>query len=182
MKLAKYIIALALTATLCSTAHATRQRPDIVIYDGLEYQMHFFETGGNVNIPSAYPMEQYFEKHLDKRPRGGGISSNLRRGHLATYEVRDGQLFLKDIKIRPMQSRDEMKSVMKDVFPDGKPLKIDWLRGTLRLGSGTAVAWLEIDKGNVKRVEKPKSAEASEAEAIREENKVLPDVNTRAEE
>ena len=113
-------------------------------------------------------MQQYFEKHPDKHPSRSEtarntlivtISSALARGYIATYEVRNGQLFLKDIEINHWLDKSKeptTKSVMKEVFPDGKPLKIDWLSGTFVLKEkhpGRETLRLKVDKGDVKEIE-----------------------------
>ena len=71
----------------------TGQMSDKIIYNGKVCSL----TGKSV-IDGCYPMENYFEKYPDKRPtRGGGTF--LRRNYVATYEIKDNQLYLNDIEI-----------------------------------------------------------------------------------
>jgi hypothetical protein len=90
---------------------------------------------------------------------------------VATFEVKDHQLFLKDIEI---QYRDttakesytfKWRSVMEETFPGIKDVKVDWLTGLLVMPYGKIVNYvhmgygstyknyilLEIDKGNLKK-------------------------------
>ena len=168
MKYRKSIIALVVAVAFCSTAHATRQRPDKVIYDGKEYSLlpNNTEPTWRAFPATDFPMQQYFEKYPDKCPRSNVAETALARGHWATYEVRNGQLFLKEIEIyHYLSESDEVitKSVMHEVLPDKKPLKIDWLSGTfaLREQDGREVIRLKINKGDVKEIEPPKSPDPS---------------------
>jgi len=151
---------------VASTAFATMQIPDRAIHDGKEYELETFGIG--------YLMESYFKEHPDKHPRGGTISTALYRGYVATCEVKDRQLFLKDIVIdsgdrdtakdgeyRSLWELTRWKSVMSQVFPDKKPPKMDWVSGLLVLkhpfkvgvveeGRKEYIVW-EIDKGDIKK-------------------------------
>ena len=150
------IIVLLSAVNLCATA----QYPDKIIYNGKEYSLH------------SNPMQEYFKNFPDKKPKSGIISSALWRGYIATFEVADNSLFLKDVEI--MVSKDskdkksfetEWKSVLSEVVSDNKKLKIDWFTGLLVLPFGKVVNYvhmgygstyenyilLEIDKGDFKR-------------------------------
>ena len=61
--------------------------PDKIIYDGKEHKLH------------SNPLEVYFEKFPDKKPKSEIRSSALWRGYVATFEFEDKSLYLKDIKI-----------------------------------------------------------------------------------
>ena len=152
----KYLITTVLSALFCLTAFATAQYPDKIILDGKEYSLH------------SNPLESYFEINPEKRPKGGVMSTALWRGYVATFEIRDSQLFVKDIQIQYWDTTDKKshdtkwKSVMTEVFPDQKKSKVDWLSGLLVLPFGELVNYvhmgygstyenyylLEIDKGN----------------------------------
>lgn len=140
-------------------AFATAQAPDKIFYNGKEYSLH------------SNPMEEYFVKFPDKKPKSEIMSSGLWRGYIATFEVTDNALYLKDIEI--MINKDEngksynpgWKSVLSEVVPNGKKLKIDWFSGILVLPHGKLVSYvhmgygstfenyvlLEIDKGDFKK-------------------------------
>ena len=152
----KFLITTFLSSILCLTTFATAQYPDKIFYDGKEYSLH------------TNPLESYFEKNPDKRPKGGIMSSALWRGYVATFEMRDSQLFVKDIQVQYWDTTDKnnydtkSKTVMTEVFPDKKNVKVDWLSGLLVLPFGKLVNYvhmgygstyenyflLEIDKGN----------------------------------
>lgn len=67
---------------------ATAQFPDKINYNGKEYNLN------------SNPLEVYFEKNPNKRPKSEVRSSALWRGYVATFEIIDNQLFLKDIEIQ----------------------------------------------------------------------------------
>lgn len=152
----KFILTVSLIVIFGLSAFATPQMSDKIIYNGIEYQMH------------STPLEAYFGKHPDKRPKASMLMTSLWRGYVATYEVQDNELFLKDIHIlsdNPDAEPDtQWQSVMEDVFPGEKKIKIDWLTGILVLPQGKIVNYvhmgfastyenyilLEIDKGDMK--------------------------------
>ena len=121
-------------------AFATAQYPDKIIYKGKEYALH------------TNPMEQYFEKNPEKKPGGGVISSALWRGYVATFEITDGLLYLKDLEIEipnPKKKHDYIfASVIKKVVPSGKKLKIDWFSGFLVLPEGEVVNYVHMGYGS----------------------------------
>jgi len=98
-------------------------------------------------------MEKYFEKFPDKRPQGKGkvkvTSSSLWRGYIATFEIKDNQLYLKDIEIevaKKVKKDYELswKSVLNKVFPKKGLVKIDWLTGLLVLPEGELVNYVHM--------------------------------------
>lgn len=153
-------ILLILVVILLGTVNlfATAQYPDKIFYNGKEYALH------------SNPMEEYFQKFPDKKPKSGIISSALWRGYVATFEIADNSLYLKDIdilvskKTKDNSFETEWKSVLSEVVPDNKKLKIDWFTGLLVLPFGEIVNYvhmgygstyenyilLEIDKGDFK--------------------------------
>ena len=152
----KFLVTTILSTLLSLTTLATAQYPDKIIFNGTEYNL------------DSNPLESYFEINLDKRPKGDLKSTALWRGYRATFEMRDSQLFVKDIQIQYLDTTDKndqdikWKSVMRDVFPDKVNVKVDWLSGLLVINFGKRVNYyatgydssfeqyllLEIDKGN----------------------------------
>ena len=138
---------------------ATAQYPDKIIYRGKEYSLH------------SNPMENYFALYPDKRPAGGIHSTACWRGYIATFEIREEQLFLKDIqceyskKDKKYSYETEWKSVLNEVFPKDSVVKIDWFTGLLVLPFGKIVNYvhmgyassyenyyvLELENGNFKK-------------------------------
>ena len=114
---------------------ATGQTPDKIIFNGKEYMLH------------SNPFEWYFVKFPEKKPKSENISSSLARGYVATFEIIDDALFLKDIQIQ-IQKKDsknlqtEWKSILPEIVPDGGKLKIDWYTGLLVMPHGKMVQLL----------------------------------------
>src|SRR5690554_7604266 len=55
----------------------TAQYPDKIKFKGKEYNLN------------SNPLEPYFEKYPDKRPKGGIMSTALWRGYVAHFEIID---------------------------------------------------------------------------------------------
>jgi len=138
----KTLLTLAFSLFLGLNVFATAQFPDKIIYNGKEYSLH------------SNPLEAYFEKYPDKRPKGGIMSTALWRGYVATFEVKENQLFLKDIEIEYNDTSSakghqfKWRSVLKEVFPDQKDLKIDWLTGLLVISYGKLINYVHMGYGS----------------------------------
>ena len=148
-----FIIALCFTNNLS----ATPQMPDKIIYKGKEYKL------------LTFPLESYFKKHPDKRPKTKGMSTGLWRNYIATFEIKNNQLYVKDIKIRVFDSKspgETYKSIISQVFPNQKSIKADWDSELLEVATGKYIEVepliygkidyenyliLEINRGNVLR-------------------------------
>lgn len=155
----KAFLTIIFTFCIGLTVFATAQYPDKIIYNGEDYSLH------------SNPLETFFEKYPDKRPKGGIMSTALWRGYVATFEVKDNQLYLKDIEIQYYDTilnesySYKWRSFIKEVFPDIEAVKIDWLTGLLVIPHGNLVNYvhmgygstykyyilLEIDKGDLKK-------------------------------
>jgi hypothetical protein len=137
---------------------ATAQMADKIIYKGNTYKLF------------SNPLAEYFQKFPERKPTSGITSTALWRGYVATFEIRDNQLFLKDIEIMKRDTTSEefntiWVSVLDEVVPDKKPLKIDWFTGLLIIPYGNIVNYvhmgyastyenyilLEIDKGSLRK-------------------------------
>lgn len=133
-----FLLALLNTAN----AMATAQYPDKLIYNGKEYALH------------TNPLEDYFDKHPDKRPRAGIVSTALWRGYVATFEFTDSQLCVKDIliEVRDSSSKElyktSWKSVLKEVFPGDERIKTDWVTGILVIPYGKLVNYVHMGYGS----------------------------------
>lgn len=135
---------------------ATEQHPDKLFYNGKDYKIR------------KYPLESYFEKYPDKRPKSG-ISFALFRRYVATFEIRENLLFLIDIEIRytvKTKNNDfdfKWKSVLSEIFPDQENIKMELYSGLFVLPQGKRVHYdpksgistykqykiLEIDNGDL---------------------------------
>ncbi|HUF04340.1 MAG TPA: hypothetical protein VMM38_09210 [Aridibacter sp.] len=125
-----------LACSMC--AFATAQIPDKLIYKG---ETHFLHSN---------PLEVYFDKFPEKRPKGGVMSSALWRGYVATFELKDGELILNDVEIQYSAKNESgshafaWKSVLEDVVPKGEVLKIDWFTGILVVPRGKVVNYVHM--------------------------------------
>ncbi|WP_315817767.1 hypothetical protein [Paraflavitalea speifideaquila] len=119
---------------------ATAQYPDKLWYKGKEYDMH------------TNPMEAFFEKHPDRKPKNGIISTALWRGYVATFEIKNDQLLLKDIEIKVQDTgktyQTKWVSVLKEVFPNQQEINIDWYTGLLVLPHGKLVNYVHMGYGS----------------------------------
>lgn len=138
----KALITAALGLILSVKSFATAQIPDIIFWNGKEYMLH------------SNPLEDYFEKHPEKRPKNVISSTALWRGYVATFEIRDSILLVKDIQIEYWDEKDKKgsrtkwKSVMQEVFPGGNEVKVDWLTGLLVLPYGDIVNYIHMGYGS----------------------------------
>jgi len=119
---------------LCATA----QHPDKIIYNDKEYDLQ------------TNPLELFFEKYPDKFPKGVITSSALWRGYVATFEITDNHLMLKDIQIRTFNEKEGLgwKSVIDEVFPEVSERKIDWFNGLLTLAYGEVINYVHMGYGS----------------------------------
>jgi hypothetical protein len=121
---------------------ATAQFPDKINYNGKEYNLN------------SNPLEVYFEKNPNKRPKSEVRSSALWRGYVATFEIIDNQLFLKDIEIQYRDTTSKgsnnsnWKSVLNEVFTDQKNIQVDWYTGLLVLPQGKVVNYVHMGYGS----------------------------------
>jgi hypothetical protein len=122
--------------------YATAQYPDKIIYNGKEYDLH------------SNPMEDYFEKFPDKKPKTEIMSSGLWRGYVATFEIVENKLFLKDIQIMVSKKTADKsfeidwKSVLKEVVQEKDKLKIDWFSGLLVVPHGKLINYVHMGYGS----------------------------------
>ena len=135
-----------------SAVFGTIQVPDKIIYNGKEYISRYI-----------YPLDKYFKKYPDKHPtKWQWERTSLYRGYVATFEIKDNQMYLKDIEIPNGDTIDKYgryhtrwKSVKNQVFPNQDIIKVDWFIGLLELEESewysphNPYILLEIDKGNI---------------------------------
>lgn len=116
-----------------SKALATAQEPDKIMYEGKEYEL------------LINPMEPYFQKYPDKRPKGGMISTALWRRYVGTFEFKDKNLLLEDIQIATRTDDGEgWKSVKNELVARDKALAIDWFNGILVLPDGEVARYVHM--------------------------------------
>jgi hypothetical protein len=124
------IIATLMLAVPTSSAFATKQWPDKIIYEGKEYSLY------------TYPIKDNSEKYLEKWPENDITSTALWRGYVATFEIKRKALFLTDIEIfmgSEVVDRKlftSWKSVKDQVLPEGDDQLVDSFTGILVLAYG----------------------------------------------
>ncbi len=127
-------------SSLCS---ATTQIQDRIIYDSNEYFGDYEE----------FPLEDYWS---DENPKPECLSMGSTacwRGYIATWEVRNGSLFLKSLNKEALPNDDEIPIPLQSVFPDADgPILADWFSGVLDCNRGEkykGILFISIHKGKV---------------------------------
>jgi hypothetical protein len=164
------LLAAALLLAIPSLARATAQAPEILLIDGKEHALR------------STPLEGYLEKHPHKEIRiaGGGYSTALWRGYVATWEIKDDKLML--VKIEGF--KDEWRAYpLEKVFPKQKgPILADWYTGLLSVPEGELLAYVHmgfestfekeqlflIEKGVVKKKATIKNLDADPFTSVRD--------------
>ncbi|WP_109438673.1 hypothetical protein [Aquimarina sp. AU119] len=119
------IIFLFILTIFTQNIQATGQYPDKIFIDGIEY------------IFKGNPLEPYFEKYPEKKPKTNITSSALHRGYIATFNLINDKLYLIDIKINIKKEnsgkslKTEMISVFNKVFPNEDKILMDLYSGVL---------------------------------------------------
>jgi hypothetical protein len=128
---------------LGSHSWATGQIPDKILYGGKSYELN------------SNPLEPYFEKNSEKKPKSSIQSTALWRGYVATFEIKDSQLVVKDIEIEVENYDSTMRlyqtrwvSVFDQVFPGRSEVAIDWWSGLLVLPYGKMVQYVHMGYGS----------------------------------
>ena len=105
------------------------QKADLIVVDGVQMELY------------SNPLEEFWTRRHKKHPSFYEVDV-CRRGYIATWEIRENQLFLIDIDgIVEKQSffgRKSVKCTLKMLFPkSGKAgIKADWFSGKLRIPRG----------------------------------------------
>lgn len=136
-----WVLVLGLLVSVCLVM-ATAQSPDILYYNGVEYGL------------SANPLQPYLELNPEVMPRGNVISSANWRGYIATWEIKDKKLYLKDVTVtfhsdlKGDQDEYKEKSVLRDLFPSGNEVLADWYKGLLVIPLGEMVEYVHMGYGS----------------------------------
>jgi len=106
------------------------QLPDIIILNGVQMDLY------------SNPLEEYWINSKKKKPLFYKLIS-CQRGYVATWEVKDKQLFLKEVdgnfvKKVFLFARRKAKYSIQQLFPKsrGRMVKAEWFSGKLRIPSG----------------------------------------------
>jgi hypothetical protein len=127
------MVILGLLLTTVKT-NATAQQPDILIYQGKNYRLY------------TNPLDQYFSKYPDKKPKTSIISSGNWRGYVAIFEIIDSTLFLRDIEVEDNDGKNGLRkrSAMDEVFPGQKIVVLDWFNGLLTSPYGQLLKYVHM--------------------------------------
>ena len=120
----------------------TYQIRDTLIYEGQTYAL-------NQEL-----LEGYFAAYPEKRPEIEVVCTALWRGYQATFEIRDQQLFVKDLD--GFMTQPDAGAFTQPLFPNQN--KFEWYSGWIRIDNyrgdwdeeyeGATFEYLEIYKGN----------------------------------
>lgn len=122
---------------------ATEQIPDVIIYNGKQYSSPFF-------------LWSYFQREADGEGRSmapekwawiyqeAQMNTALWRGHIATYEIVDNELVLKDIiqyrdNVRGRSAINILDRFLSTAGVTGSAFKIDWFTGSFVLDGGQRI-------------------------------------------
>lgn len=166
MKLAVSLFYVTLVLISAQGALATPQQPDILIYEGKAYPVY------------EEPLEAFFTKYPERRPKFCSSVSSLWRGYIAEIEIVKNEVILRDVKIHTVNPNDPnclQESKLREVVPDGKQFKLDWFSGSFAAGYGGFLGdepdfyhpWkiyqkyllFKIEKGNLKGVKEFSNSE-----------------------
>ncbi|MES2694469.1 MAG: hypothetical protein V4773_13420 [Verrucomicrobiota bacterium] len=113
---------------------ATAQQSDNLFLDGKEQRIH------------SNPLGKYFAQHPERLPRSSVTSSALWRGYVATFEIHEGQLRVRDVKILKWDGKQdtELVSVLEQAFPKDTSRELSWFTGFLILPQGELVNYVHM--------------------------------------
>lgn len=110
----------------------TAQMPDMIVIEGVDHALF------------SEPLEAYYQ--LERRPHFIPLHTANWRGYVASWEVRDGRLYLTKIAAKVCEvamawncPQDQQRKVeLVDLFPASaaEPVFADWFSGTLRVPLG----------------------------------------------
>lgn len=125
---------------------STAQIPDSIRIEGKEYVL-------NTN-----PLDRYLAKLGDAAPRFESPHTANWRGYVATWEIKDGVLYLRSVegyRTNPQpddddETRDGMLRVdgMKELFPSQNDVVADWYTGALIVPDGKVVEYVHMGYGS----------------------------------
>ncbi len=122
---------LAIFLLIPSVMMATQQEPDFLLVDGQKLELldpYYYHTG--------YPLDDFFS---EKNPRPeffhkeGSRSTGNGRGYVATWEIKEGKLYLAKVE-KTYRLDDDIRIIPAERFMPGKayPVFADWFSGVLQ--------------------------------------------------
>ena len=120
-----------LVLLLAPPIFATGQRGDILVLNGKQYWIF------------TNPLRPFLDENPDKLPKSNVISTSLWRGYVATWEIKENQLFLIDVGILKGSS-DDLQSVMEQMFAGSKEVLAKWFSGYIIVPDGKLVNYVHM--------------------------------------
>jgi len=118
---------------------ATAQAPDVLKVDGKTYQLQ------------SNPLEPYLGAHPGRMPAAEVRSTGLWRGYIATFALRDGDLYVDDVMMPTKEYAKldgpedvRFRSVMAALFGDAAPRVATWFTGHLIVPTGELVRYVHM--------------------------------------
>lgn len=140
MKVLASVLMVCLAMAIAPAVKATAQVSDLLIVEGKEFAL-------NTN-----PLQAELQKKQWTPPANAMISSANWRGYLATWEIKDGKLFLKDVTIAISDPKDEhgaiSKSITGDLYPGATEVFADWYTGALIVPDGEMTRYVHMGYGS----------------------------------
>lgn len=134
----KKIILILFVLFAATSAFATAQFPDDLIYNGEELPVF------------SNPLESYFDRDHPRPNHLFAFSCTACwRGYVATWKIEQGSLFLIKV-IEGTCSRDAKEIPLELIFPNREaPVRADWFSGVLRIPRGRQLHYVHMGYGSV---------------------------------
>lgn len=148
----KSIVLGLLLAAVTGAAVATAQAPDLLVYKGKQL---YLETN---------PLAPWLAAHPGSKLPRGVMSSGNWRGYIATWRIDKGALWLQKVGVLFDAKSAEATSApatcdgdlgdfvrcdrIRDLFPDGGPVRADWFTGTLIVPTGEMTNYVHMGYGS----------------------------------
>lgn len=135
----KRILTALLVCLLASTANATRQLPEVLVYNNTTYDMY------------TAPLEALFSAEKTKTFIPRPSSTACVRGYVGSWKIENHWLLL----VALYDGTPHQKAIaLTKVAPEWvTPVKADWFSGTLRIGSGKILSPPSMGAGETREKE-----------------------------
>ena len=143
-----HVLVLSTLLLFASTAFATAQRPDRIVYEGQTYALQ------------TNPLNQYFQANPDRHPFEAGdkdrmvTSTALWRGYIATFALENDLLVLRDFEVLqstgdPKNFDAELVSQIDKYFATPDSRVLDWYSGIMVIPTGEMVHYVHMGYSSV---------------------------------
>jgi len=134
------VLMVCLAMAVSPAVNATAQASDELVVEGKKFAL-------NTN-----PLETQLEQKQWKPPKEAIISSANWRGYIATWEIRDDKLFLKEATILVSDPKDEheylRKPITSELYPGATEVLADWYTGALIVPDGKMIHYVHMGYGS----------------------------------